>query len=73
MPLAVAASCVGKALEIAVILRTGPRTRGALIGLMGWFGYASMVFFVGGLTIIPKVASALGKALRFCARCPGRG
>jgi membrane protease YdiL (CAAX protease family) len=70
IPLAVAASCLGKALEIAVILRTGPRTRGALIGLMGWFGYASMVFFFFGLTIIPKVASALGKALDVFAWVP---
>ena len=73
IPLAVAASCLGKALEIAVILRTGPRTRGALIGLMGWFGYASMVFFFFGLTIIPKVASALGNALKFSLGCPGPG
>jgi hypothetical protein len=37
---------------------------------MGWFGYASMVFFFFGLTIIPKVASALGKALDVFAWVP---
>ena len=41
IPVTIAAACLGKALEIAVILRFSPRTRGAMTGLMSWLGYAS--------------------------------
>ena len=45
VPVSVAAACVGKALEIGIMLRFPPRSRGALIGLMSWLGYAAMVLF----------------------------
>jgi membrane protease YdiL (CAAX protease family) len=43
VPVTVAAACLGKALEIMAMLRLAPRSRGAVIGILGWFGYASMV------------------------------
>jgi membrane protease YdiL (CAAX protease family) len=70
VPLALASACLGKALEIAVILRFPPRTRGAMIGLMSWLGYASTMLFLFGLFVIPKVAHALGKSLDVFARVP---
>jgi len=46
IPVTVAASCLGKALEIAVLLRFSARSRGAMIGLMGWLGYATMMVLI---------------------------
>lgn len=58
IPVTLAAACLGKALEIAVILRFTPRTRGAIVGLMSWLGYISMLsFFLGG-SLLPKVLLA---------------
>ncbi len=62
-PITVAAACLGKALEIGVILRFPPRTRGAMIGVMGWMGYASMMlFFIAGF-LIPKAVTGFSKYL----------
>ena len=63
IPLTIAAACLGKALEIGITLRFPPRSRGAVIGLMSWMGYASMMLFFLGLIVIPKVVAALGKVL----------
>jgi membrane protease YdiL (CAAX protease family) len=63
IPVAIAAACLGKALEIAVILRFSARTRGAIVGLMGWLGYASMMLLLLGLFILPKVVNVLGRFL----------
>jgi len=63
IPLAIAAACLGKALEIGVTLRFSPRSRGAMIGLMSWMGYASMVLMFAGVLVIPKIVSAIGKFL----------
>lgn len=41
--LAVTASCLSKALEISAMLRLSVRSRGAVMGLMSWAGYASMM------------------------------
>jgi membrane protease YdiL (CAAX protease family) len=44
LPLAVVASATNKAVETAALLRLGVRTRGALLGVLSWFGYVTMVF-----------------------------
>ena len=63
IPITIAAACLGKALEIGIILRFPPRSRGAMIGLMSWMGYASMMlFFVAGF-VIPNVVTAAAKFL----------
>lgn len=62
-PLAIAAGCVGKALEISTILRFPPRSRGAVIGFMGWLGYASMMLLFLGAFVIQKVFTATWKFL----------
>lgn len=59
VPVAVATACSGKALEIGVTLRFAPRTRGAIIGLMSWAGYASMMLCILGFAIVPKVIGVL--------------
>jgi membrane protease YdiL (CAAX protease family) len=63
VPVAIATACMGKALEIGVILRFPPRTRGALIGFMSWVGYAAMISFLivaGAIeTIVPAVSRVL--------------
>jgi|GEM_PF-788575 len=43
IPMAVAASCVSKAMEVSAMLRLPMRTRGAVLGIMSWMGYAAMV------------------------------
>ncbi|MBI5381247.1 MAG: CPBP family intramembrane metalloprotease [Opitutae bacterium] len=43
VPLAVAASCINKALEISALLRLSTRSRGAVLGFMSWLGYVAMV------------------------------
>jgi membrane protease YdiL (CAAX protease family) len=63
VPIAIGAACMGKALEIAVILRFSPRSRGAMIGIMSWLGYASMMMFFLGLALVPKIITALASFL----------
>lgn len=48
VPLAAAAACASKAVEINAMLRLSPRNRGALLGFMSWLGYAAFVgmFFI---------------------------
>ncbi len=63
IPLTIAAACLGKALEIGVTLRFSPRSRGAMLGLMSWFGYTSMMLFFVGLYFVPKLVAATWKFL----------
>ena len=63
VPITVAAACLGKALEIGVVLRFSPRTRGAMVGLMGWLGYASMMLLFLGFIVVPKIVSATARFL----------
>lgn len=43
IPFAFAASALNKALEISLMLRLSTRNRGAVLGLMSWLGYVSLV------------------------------
>ncbi len=43
IPFAVAASCLNKAMEISIMLRLSSRSRGAVLGLISWVGYALMM------------------------------
>jgi len=61
VPITIAAACMGKALEIGITLRFPPRSRGAVIGVMSWLGYASMMFMFLGFVLVSRVVSALGK------------
>jgi hypothetical protein len=61
VPVSVAAACLGKALEIGIILRFSPRARGGIVGLMNWVGYATMMLFLAGLAFTPNIVGALGK------------
>jgi membrane protease YdiL (CAAX protease family) len=63
IPLVVAAACLGKALEIGITLRFPPRSRGAMIGIMSWLGYASMMSFFVGLFVIPQIVSGVARFL----------
>lgn len=64
VPVAIATACAGKAFEIGVILRFAPRTRGALIGFMGWLGYAAMMSFLFLTATRDTVVPAIARALR---------
>lgn len=63
VPMTVAAACAGKALEIGAMLRLAPRSRGAVVGLISWFGYASMTLtFVGPVLLsrmLPMAAQGI--------------
>ena len=50
LPVAVAACCISKALEIATMLRLSPRTRGAVLGIMSWLGYSLFFVALGALS-----------------------
>jgi membrane protease YdiL (CAAX protease family) len=63
VPVSVAAACVGKALEIGIMLRFPARSRGALVGFMTWLGYAAMVSFLIALGM-PKIVVALAGLIR---------
>jgi membrane protease YdiL (CAAX protease family) len=69
-PITVAVACLGKALEIGVVLRFSPRSRGAMVGLMGWMGYASMMLFFFGIAFVPKIVSAIGQFLGIFTALP---
>jgi hypothetical protein len=60
IPITLAASCLGKALEIATILRFPLRSRGAILGLLGWFGYTSMLLLLVGSFTMQKLVSGIG-------------
>jgi membrane protease YdiL (CAAX protease family) len=71
IPITVAAACLGKGIEVAVILRFSPRTRGAVIGLMSWIGYSTMMlFFFVGLVFASKLIPLLSKVLIPLAEAP---
>ncbi|MBE7209921.1 MAG: CPBP family intramembrane metalloprotease, partial [Gluconacetobacter diazotrophicus] len=63
VPVAVAAACLGKALEISATVRLSPRSRGALLGLMSWFGYASMMLLLLGAATATYAATVVGRVL----------
>lgn len=63
IPVTVAAACLGKALEVGVVLRFSPRSRGAMVGIMSWLGYASMMLLVVGIFVIPKLVTLGAKFL----------
>ncbi|MDF7825227.1 CPBP family intramembrane metalloprotease [Pontiellaceae bacterium B12227] len=63
LPLTVAAACFGKSLEIFIMLRSNVRKRGAIIGLMSWFGYAAFILFLFGLYAAPRIVNLLGLLL----------
>jgi hypothetical protein len=60
LPLVIALACLGKAIEINVLLRFSPRGRGAALALMGWFGYTSMMLLLIGMASLPRIVTAVG-------------
>jgi membrane protease YdiL (CAAX protease family) len=70
IPITIAAACLGKALEIGVTLRFSPRSRGGLVGLMSWMGYASMMLFFAGFYIIPRAVPVLARFLEILTILP---
>lgn len=64
VPVAIAAACAGKALEIGVILRFPPRSRGALIGFMSWLGYVAMLSFLLIAATIDNIVPIVARVLR---------
>lgn len=64
VPVAVAAACLGKALEIGIMLRFPPRSRGGLLGLMSWFGQASMFGFLIAIYAMEPIIAAVAGPLR---------
>ena len=63
-PVAVGAACVGKALEIGIMLRFSPRSRGAMIGIMSWAAFASMMLIMMGAATVGKSGEVLAWLLK---------
>lgn len=70
IPIAIAAAALGKACEIATVLRFPPRTRGAITGIMSWLGYALMMLFFLGLVAVPKAVTTVAPVLRPLSHIP---
>ena len=63
-PVAVGAACLGKALEIGIMLRFSPRSRGAMIGIMSWAAFASMMLIMMGAATVGKSGEVLAWLLK---------
>ena len=70
IPTAVALACLGKAIEINVLLRFSPRVRGAVLGLMGWYGYTSMMLFFFASASLEKIVASSSRLLLPLAALP---
>ena len=70
VPLMLAAASLGKALEIGVILRFAPRTRGAMVGIMSWIGYASLMLFFISIATMSKAVYSIAAWLQPLAVFP---
>ena len=62
-PLVVAAACLNKAFEIAVVLRLPPRSRGAALGLTSWIGLASMALIWADVLMMNRPVAVLAELL----------
>jgi membrane protease YdiL (CAAX protease family) len=65
VPLMLAASCAGKAVEVFATLRLSVRTRGPLIGMMSWLGFALMTVILllsSQSSSVANVVAALRKS-----------
>jgi membrane protease YdiL (CAAX protease family) len=65
IPATIAAACLGKALEMAIMLRFSPRSRGAMIGLMGWIGYTSTMLTVVWIFALRTMITAVSTFLPY--------
>jgi membrane protease YdiL (CAAX protease family) len=63
VPITVGAACLGKALEIGVMIRFAPRSRGGILGLMSWLGYAILLLSFAGFYFVPRLVMRLGGVL----------
>src|SRR5262249_6002084 len=70
IPITFAAACLGKVLEIGIILRLPPRARGVVLGLMGWFGYLAMTLLIAGAFMGRELIGAIGHRLDWLALLP---
>ena len=68
VPVAIGGACLGKALEIGVMLRFPPRTRGAFLGIMSWLGQAGMLSFLVALYALETIVAVVAGPLRPVAR-----
>jgi membrane protease YdiL (CAAX protease family) len=67
-PLAVAASCLSKALEIGAMLRLSPRNRGAFLALLSWVGFVSFFGVILLNSVQPPVIATAAQWLEPYAR-----
>jgi membrane protease YdiL (CAAX protease family) len=70
VPVTVGAACLGKALEIGIMIRFAPRSRGGILGLLSWLGYAVLLFSFVGVYIVPRLIMAAGRVLSIPAALP---
>ena len=70
VPVTVGAACLGKALEIGVMIRFAPRSRGGVLGLLSWLGYAMLMFSFAGFYFVPRLVMAAGRILEALGSMP---
>jgi len=70
VPVTIGAACLGKAIEIGVMIRFSPRSRGGILGILSWLGYALLLFSFAGFYMLPRLIMAAGKFLSLIAAFP---
>jgi len=70
IPVTIGAACLGKAIEIGVMIRFSPRSRGGILGILSWLGYALLLFSFAGFYMLPRLIMASGKLLSLLASFP---
>jgi membrane protease YdiL (CAAX protease family) len=70
IPVTIGAACLGKAIEIGVMIRFSPRSRGGILGILSWLGYALLLFSFAGFYMLPRLIMAAGKILSLLAAFP---
>jgi membrane protease YdiL (CAAX protease family) len=70
VPVTVGAACLGKAIEIGVMIRFAPRSRSGILGLMSWLGYAVLMFSFVGFYVLPRIIVAAGGFLTLLGSLP---
>ncbi len=70
IPISLAAACLGKAIEIGLVLRCRPRSRGALAGALSWAAFAALMLIFILPAQMEMVASAAAGLLLELAKLP---
>jgi membrane protease YdiL (CAAX protease family) len=70
IPMSAAAGCMSKAIEIWVVLRLAPRSRGAALGMLAWLGQAAFLVVFACMMSPPLLLSIMRRLAGVRVRVP---